>query len=349
MSTTYSNFTQGTGNNANNAVEFSKLYDPLHLLRVTQTMMYDKFAQAKFVPANSGIKTMFAFRYRNLRPATTPLTEGTLPTESSIIREKVEWTVAQYGAYTTYTDVLDLLDVDNIKAQFTDILGDQAAETADVIIRDVISAGTRVIYANGATDRATVASGSKKIVVNDLKLAALKLKNAKAKKYTSINSGSTKIGSKPIRDAYIAIVHPNAVDDLRGLTGWKEIEDYAYSADIMEGEIGSYGDFRFIENLNAKVVDVDVSGTDVPVYLSIFLGKDAYASVSVRGKKGTEMVYKPLNSGGVENALNQKGSIGWKMWCGAKILNELFMIRIEHTATFDVGTLIKYEDNESDV
>ena len=42
-----------------------------------------------------------------------------------------------------------------------------------------------------------------------------------------------------------------------------------------------------------------------------------------RGKGGTEMIYKPLNAGGVENALNQKGSIGWKMYCGAKILNEL--------------------------
>ena len=79
------------------------------------------------------------------------------------------------------------------------------------------------------------------------------------------------------------------------------------------------------------------------------MGKDAYASVSVRGKNGTEMIFKPLNSGGVENALNQVGSVGWKMYCGAKILNELFMVRIESVATLDVGDLIRYADNTATV
>ena len=166
--TTYGGFTQGTGGNANNAVEFSKLYDPIHLVRVTQNMMWDKYAQAKFVPANNGVKTMFAFRYRNLRPATTPLTEGVLPNESNIIREKVDYTIAQYGAFTTYTDVVDLFDVDNIKSQFTDILGDQAALTGDVVIRDIVCSGTNVIYCGGATSRATVASGAKKVATTDL-------------------------------------------------------------------------------------------------------------------------------------------------------------------------------------
>jgi hypothetical protein len=50
-----------------------------------------------------------------------------------------------------------------------------------------------------------------------------------------------------------------------------------------------------------------------------------------------------LNSGGAENALNQKGSIGWKMYCGAKILNELFMARLETCVTSDVASLIPYE------
>ena len=328
-----------------NAVTFSSLYDPLHLMRVTQTMMFDKFAQARFVPANAGVKEMFAFRYRNLRPATTPLTEGVLPTESTPIREKVSYTIAQYGSYIKYTDQLDLFDVDNVKAQFTDILGDQAAETADVVIRDVISSGSRVIYGGSNASRAEVANegavADALITTTNLKLAVLQLKNAKAKKLKKINSGSTKIGSTPIRDAYVGIVHTNVVEDLRNLTGWKDVEDYSYSNDIMDGEIGSWGDIRFIENTNAYVDDTGAN----PVYLTLIIGQDAYAATSVRGKKGTEMIHKPLTSGGIENALNQVGSIGWKMYCGAKILNELFMVRLESRATHDVDSLIKYEDN----
>ena len=339
MSISYGTMTQGTGGNAGNAVTFSSLYDPLHLLRVTQTMMFDKFADARFVPANSGVKNMFAFRYRNLRPAITPLTEGVLPTESAPIRERVDFGIAQYGSFLTYTDQIDVFDVDNIKSQFTDILGDQAAETADVVIRDIISAGTNVIYAGTATTRATVASDSAKITTANLDLAVLKLKNAKAKKMKGIVDGSTKIGTKPIRDAYVCIVHPNQYPDLRALNGFVPVEQYAFSKDLLDGEIGSYGEIRFVENTNLKIVDV--SGTNV--YLSLLLGEKAYASVSVRGKGGTEMIFKPLTAGGVENALNQKGSIGWKMYCGAKILNELFMVRLETTVTNDVASLIPYE------
>jgi N4-gp56 family major capsid protein len=325
--------------NSATGVEFSKLYDPLHLLRVTQDMMFDKYAEARFVPANSGVQNMFAFRYRNLRPATTPLTEGVLPTESSPIREKISFGVAQYGSFVTYTDQIDIFDVDNIKSQFTDVLGTQAAETADVVIREVISAGTNVVYAGGVADRDTVASGAKKLTTGDLDLAVLKLKNAKAKKIKSVVTGSTNIGTKPIRDAYVCFVHPNQFPDLKALTGFVPVEQYAYSKDILDKEVGSYNEIRFVENTNIKVVAV----SGVNVYLNILIGESAYAAVSVRGKQGTEMVFKALSDGGVSNALNQKGSIGWKMYCGAAILNQLFLCRLETTVTSDIASLIPYE------
>jgi N4-gp56 family major capsid protein len=351
MSASYTGFTAQA--NSSTGVEFSKLYDPLHLLRVTQDMMFDKYADARFIPANSGVKTMFAFRYRNLRPATTPLTEGLLPNETTPIREKVDFGVAQYGSFLTYTDQIDIFDVDNIKSQFTDILGTQAAETADVVIRDVISAGTNVVYAGSTTSSATlvdanIASVATSILTTtNLDLAVLKLKNAKAKKFKSIVDGSVKIGSKPIRDAYICMVHPNQFPDMKALSGFIPVEQYAYSKDIMEGEVGSYNEIRFVENLNLKVKSVagtgGNSGTFKIVYCSLLMGEKAYAAVSVRGKQGTEMIFKALNSGGAENALNQKGSIGWKMYCGAKILNELFMARLETCVTSDVASLVPYE------
>jgi N4-gp56 family major capsid protein len=338
MSITYNGFSS-SANTATTGVSFSELYDPLILLRVTQDMMFDKFAEARFVPANSGVKQMFAFRYRNLRPATTPLTEGTLPVESVPKREKVSYSVSQFGSFVTYTDQIDIFDVDNIKSQFTDILGTQAAETGDVVIRDIISAGTNVIYAGGVADRATVASGAKKLTTADLDLAVLKLKSAKAKKIKSVVTGSVNIGTKPIRDAYIMFVHPNQFPDLKSLTGYIPVEQYAYSKDLLDGEIGSYNEIRFIENTNLKIVAV----SSVNVYLNLLISEKAYASASVRGKQGVETIFKPLNSGGISNALNQVGSIGWKMYAGAVILNQLFMVRLETTVTSDVASAVPYE------
>jgi hypothetical protein len=37
------------------------------------------------------------------------------------------------------------------------------------------------------------------------------------------------------------------------------------------------------------------------------------------------------------------------MYAGAKILNELFMCRLESVATLDVGDLIRWEDNTATV
>lgn len=319
-------------------VTFSSLYDPLHLLRVTKNIFFDRYAQARFVPANAGVTEMFAFRYKNLLPATTPLTEGVLPSGSKIVREKVTFGVAQYGDFIKYTDRLDVFDVDNMKTQFMDVLGDQAALTHDVITRDVIFGGTQVIYADGAANRAGVVSGTKKAVVGDFKLAVLKLKNAAAKKYTELISGSTKIGTVPVRSAFFAFVHPNQVEDLRLLAGWTNVENYAFSEKMTEGEVGSLGDIRFIENNNNKIFVESATN----VYPILVCAKDAYATVSVRGKGGTETIHKPLTAGGVENALNQVGSIGWKMYAGAKILNDLFMVRIESLVTYDVADTTPY-------
>lgn len=336
MSTGFGNFTASA--NATTGVTFSSLYDPLHLLRVTKNLFYEKYSQSRFVPSNAGVKEMFAFRYKNLLPATTPLTEGVLPSGSTIVREKVSFGIAQYGDFIKYTDQLDTFDVDTMKTQFIDILGDQAALTHDVITRDVIYGGTQVIYANGATTRATVVSGTKKVIDGDLKLAVLKLKNAAAKKYTDIVSGSTKIATTPIRSAYLAFVHPNLVEDLRGLSGFVNVENYSFSEKAMEYEVGAIGDIRFLENNNAKTFVESATN----VYTILIVAKDAYATVSVRGKGGTETIHKPITSGGVENALNQVGSIGWKMYAGAKILNDLFMVRIETLATYDVADSTPY-------
>jgi N4-gp56 family major capsid protein len=335
----YGNYTQGS--NAGNKIPFDVIYDKVHLAYATQELMFDRFAESKFVPANAGVKKAFAFRYRNLLPATTPLTEGVLPAASNVYREKVEWTVAQYGSFITYTDIFDITDVDKVTNEFMTVLGYQAKETHDVIIRNTISNGNRVIYAGGAASRTALATAGSMIIEDELDLALLNLKNARAKKYKSILTGSTNSNTTPIRDAYIAITHPNVVNDLKKLPNWVGVEKYAYSKDIMSGEVGSYGEIRFIEDTNALV---DESGSK-PVYITLVFGKEAYASTTIRGKGGTETIHKPLSAGGIENALNQRGSIGWKMIAGAVILNQLYLLRIESCASLDVANLIRYGDS----
>ena len=336
---------QGTTGKLSTKVQ--AVYDRNLLVRVTANEVFDRFGQAKVIPAKSNAKTGFAYRYKNILPATTPIAEyngSNIKAPNKIVREEIEFSVDHYGDYIVYTDELDLYDFDNINSSFLDILGDQASLTLDTIRRDVLRGGTNVIYADGATTRDTVATGAKLITSADLKLAQVKLKNQRAKKFKEVISGSTKIATTPIRSGYIGIASPEVIEDLRNLTGWKDVENYADYSKAMPDEIGSWGDIRFIESYNNDPVDPAGAGAGTNVYLTLVMGKDAYATTSVRGKGGVQTKVKAIGSAGAEDPLDQYGTIGWKAITGCAILNEAFLIRLESIASIEDGTEKHYYD-----
>ena len=324
------------------------VYNRMLLNRAVDTLMFDKFGMAKSIPAKSNTKKGFAYRYKNMLPATTPIVEydgSNIKSSNKIVRESVEYEVKHYGDYIEITDELDLYDYDNIKTSFTNILADQAALTVDTITRDALRGGTNVIYANGATTRLELVDGNKLAVIADLKLAALKLKNQRGVKFRSVIVGSSKIGTTPIRSAYVGITSPEVVEDLRLLVGWKNVEDYAGGQTISEDEVGSYGDFRFVENTNnGPVVQVGTDTEDHNVFLTLLMAKDAYATISLRGKGSIQAIVKPIGSAGADDPLDQYGTFGWKVIHGAAIINENWLIRLETTASSEDSSVKHYYD-----
>ncbi len=320
------------------------VYDRMLLERAVDTQIFDLGAQTRSIPQNSNAKTAFAFRYKNILPATTPLAEydgSNIKAPNKIIREEISYAVGHYGDYIVYTDELDLYDFDTIRSSFLDILGDQASLTVDTIRRDTLRGGTNVVYADGQTTRAGVATNGSKLTENDFKIMAIKLKNQRAKKFKRVVVGSTKVGTTPIRSAYLGIISPETTEDLRLLTGWKNVEDYAdYSKAVSEDEVGSIGDFRCLESTNND--PVDEGGTNV--YISYFFGENAYTTVTLRGKKGITTKVKALGSAGTEDPLDQYGTIGWKAITGCAILNQAWLIRTESTAAIEDSSAKHYYD-----
>ena len=281
--------------------------------------------------------------YKNILPATTPIAEyngSNIVKPNKITREEVEYSVAHYGDYIVYTDELDLYDLDNIQSSFLNILGDQADLTIDTIRRDTLRGGTNVVFADGSADRAAVAAGAKKLTAKDYATMAVKLKNQRARKFKKVITGTTAVGTTPIRSAYLGIISPEITEENRTLNGWKNVEEYAnYSAAITE-EVGSIGDFRCLESTNnAPVVE---GGKNV--YISYFFGEDAYATTTLRGKGGIKTIVKPLGSAGAEDPLDQYGTIGWKAIAGCAILNQAWLIRAESSASIDDADAKHYMD-----
>jgi len=323
---------QGTGNFL--SAKILATFDRALLMRATDTQVFDRFGMAKTIPANSNTKKSFAYRYKNILPATTPIAEyngSNIKTGNKIIREEVEFGVQHYGDYITLTDELMKYDLRTIKTDFLDVLGDQASLTLDTIRRDVLRSGTNVVFADGATDRATVASGAKKITKADISLMAVKLKNQAGKKFKKVISGSTKIGTAPVRSAYIAIVHPSQVEDLRELAGWQDMEDYPDVSKALEDEVGRIGDFRVIESTNND--PIDEAGTNI--YVGLWMAMDSYVTVSLRGNKTIQTIVHDVGSAGANDPLNQFGTVGWKAISGCAIVNQKWLIRTEATASVE--------------
>jgi N4-gp56 family major capsid protein len=129
------------------------------LFRAQPRLVHTKFGQVKDIPSGNSSVIKFK-RYTNLSAATTALVEGVTPTGSRLAETIVTATVLQYGDFITLTDKLTMTTEDPVRLETNALLGDQAGDTLDQLARDVLVAGTNVIYSGSSnTARNEVAAG----------------------------------------------------------------------------------------------------------------------------------------------------------------------------------------------
>jgi len=302
----------------------SAFYDRNLLERAVPALIHDKWGQSRPLPKNNSDTIKFR-RWNALSTATTALTEGVTPSGSNMSVTDVTATVLQYGDFTVLTDKVQLTVEDNVIKEATDVLGEQGGETIDEVQRDVLVAGTNVRYATAVAARVNVALA---VTTADLDSAIKTLKGQNAKKFTEMITGTAKIGTAPIKAAFVGICHTDTSETLEGLTGWKGAEEYASTTLIDMNEIGSYKYIRFVETTMGKIW-TGAGDSSKDVYGTLVFGKNAYGIVSLRGQKNIQTIIKPLGSAGTADPLDQRASVGWKAWTVAKILNDNFMVRIE--------------------
>lgn len=304
-----------------------EFYDRNMLVRAVSNFVHTRWAQQRDIPANMGETIKFR-RYGNLTAATTPLTEAITPTGSQLSVTDITATPLQYGDYITLSDYLNFTTLDPILTETSDILGDQAGDTIDQLTRDVMVAGTTVQFASTATARNEVAVGMT-LDVAEVREAVRTLEENKAKMIMEQIDAEDAFNTTPIGKAFVGIIHPRTLFDLKGETGFVPVVKYPSQANVMEDEKGSVDDVRFVSSPNAKVFSAAGDG-GIDVYATMILARNAYGITRISGK-AMENIIKPLGSG--EDPLNQRATSGWKATFVAKRLNESFMLRIEHSAS----------------
>ena len=238
-------------------------------------LVHDRFAQKRPIPANGGKSVEFR-KYAALPKATTPLTEGVTPDGQSLSVTTITAQVAQYGGYVALSDMLLMTAIDKNLVEATQLLASQAGRTLDTITREVINAGTQVVYAAGGLARAALvggeASGNNYLTVDDVRKAVRALKVMNAPK---------------IDGWYWGIIHPDVAYDLMSDPEWRKPHEYVDTANIYEGEIGAIAGVRFIETTEAKIFNGEDLASDSRTLLVNHSGGYSGAITSIAFDGGT--------------------------------------------------------------
>lgn len=315
--------TTGTGTLSQ---ELRTYYDRNLLSRLLPQLVWALFGQPKPMPANEGQTVNFR-RFSSLAAATTPLIEGVSPAGSELSVSAITVTPAQYGDFIKISDILDFTAPDPVLTEGGQLLAEQAANTIDQLVRDVVVAGTTVQYAAGRANRASVTSADK-INATEIQKAVRTLHVNKARKITAILNASTGVGTKPVNAGYVGIVGPLGLYDLKQDSKFMTVEQYGSNAGgTLPNEVGALDEVRFIKTDNPAVFTGAGSG-GIDVHATIILAADAFGVVS---PKGVESIIKPFGAG--DDPLNQRATSGWKMFMKAVILQQLALLRLEHAVS----------------
>lgn len=287
----------------------------------------------------------------------------------SLQKITVETSFARYGEMIDYTDEVDLFSEDYIQVKYREELGELAnSRMEDLIQLDMLGTGT-VLYSGTATSKGTIgdsiaADGSEDadwLVSYDLiRKAVRKLVRNRAKKNTTVVTGSTKIDTKTIASSYYAIIDADVKTDLENITrGTSYEKHYAYvpfhkygdATKAAEGEVGSMYEVRFIESESAVVYAG--KGADVPagytgslaytgnigagakfdVHAILFPTENAFATVGLKGQGKIKFNAQDPSKVELINPYGTQGFFSYNFWYAGIILEEEKLLAVYCGAT----------------
>jgi N4-gp56 family major capsid protein len=330
-------FNGGVNQSGSYALKPDAYYDRLLLKMLRQLEFhYSKYAVEKSLPKNFG-DTINWRRFNKLSVTKRPLVEGETPEGQTVSGSSVTAVIAQYGNVMYFTDIVDLQQLDKIRQEYTVELGFQAKESLDEIVRDVLVAEGSAAFAHAGgseglgTNSALSALAAADIPrIDDFRKIVLGMKK-------SFISGNRKASGK-----YVALVDPSVMAQLFEDQKVQDFMDFGKTnAMFSDGMVVDMFGIRFEEVLNAPT-STETTG-NVDAYSSIIIGEEAYAITKLEGA-GLKVITKGLGSAGVEDPLDQRQSIGWKIsGFGARVLQPLAVVNYWSVPSFEAPTLTSAE------
>ncbi|CAM0053988.1 major head protein [Vibrio phage K479] len=173
-------------------------------------------------------------------------------------RLTIEGTFEKFGFFDEFTQ--ESLDFDSEEELFghmqTEMIKGASQMTEAALQIDLLNAAGVHVYGGDATSKATVsgADGAETLVTyEDLMKLDIELFDNRTPKQTTIITGSRMQDTKTIKGGYVAYISSalrptlERMVDLHGERAFIPTHQYGAATTIMRGEIGTVGNFRFIE------------------------------------------------------------------------------------------------------
>jgi N4-gp56 family major capsid protein len=246
-----------------------------------------------------------------------------------------------YGAWVSYTDQAELQTYDPMILETSAILGEQAGDSVDQLIRDELVANASIDYAGGATARNEIDKANDKISYADIVYNVATLEAERARPAEG--------GMYPV------VMHPHSWATLMQDATFVALFTREGGDSMRSGLIGTILNCKIYLSSNAKEwADSGQNGTE-DVYGALFIGMESYGLAGMsslapnwsadggpgliwgeltgRPVKVTDIIVKDLGETGLD-PLNQRGTIGWKLTHDHIVLNVNWINCLEHANDF---------------
>jgi len=216
------------------------------------------------------------------------------------------------------------------------ILGEQAGLSIDTLSRNALITNATAAYSGGASAITDISLADHEFNYEDI-----------LKQYFTLQANN----ARPIGGSFIIVTHPYSVGSLfKDPVFVNMFNNETDENKIRSGKIGRILNCDIYVSSNSyESANAGKSGT-TDVYSALFLGDESFGRAGMStlmpgnldsggvdewtntGKqvRPVNLIVKDLDSGGSDDPLNQRGSIGWKVSHDLEVLNSDWIINLYH-------------------
>lgn len=252
--------------------------------------------------------------YQDLAQQITPLNELVDPDAVAAGNPTtVSVTLNEYGNAILVSNKLDLFSFTDVTAGLVNQVAWNLVDSVDLLVQNVLAAGTQTVRRDPATGNVTYGFGStptQPTALTAIDQTANSRMSSDVARFSTTQLRTNKV--HPNRDSYYtAYIHPQVSYDLRRETGaaaWRDPHNYSAAGNIWAGEIGEYEGACYIESPRCQNVQSGsgAGATQTRVYNTYFTGQQALAEAvaeefhTVRGPVVDKLTrFQPLGWYGV--------------------------------------------------